>query len=182
MKNLLFILTLSLIFTSCKNNAKNGAGNLTSIQEIESKMKSLPAGTKMDTKMMDEAIAAYEAFAKASPNDKKAPEYLMKAAELQKNQLKLKEAMETYDHIISDFSSSPKAPAALFMKGFILENDMKDPEAAKVIYKDFLAKYPNDELADDVTFSLNNIGKTPEQIIQELQAKQKVDSTASATK
>lgn len=182
MKNLLFILTLSFFFTSCKNSGENAASSMAKIEEIESKMKALPAGTKMDAKMIDEAITAYEAFAKGSPKNEKAPDYLMKAAELQKNQMKLKEAIAIYDNIMSQFPNSPKAPAAMFMKGFMLENDLKDPEAAKVIYNEFLAKYPQHELADDVTFSLNNIGKTPEQIIEELQAKQKADSTTSAKK
>ena len=55
---------------------------------------------------------------------------------------------------------------------FCYENDLRQKDKAKTLYESFLTKYPNHELAKSVQFSLDNIDKSPEQIIKEFEAKQ----------
>jgi hypothetical protein len=54
----------------------------------------------------------------------------------------------------------------LFLKGFALENEFYRTEDARKTYESFLTKYPQDSLADDVKMLLQNLGKRPEEIIQ----------------
>jgi TolA-binding protein len=42
-------------------------------------------------------------------------------------------------------------------------------ESATEVYKEFLNKYPQDSLAKDVRFLLENIGKTPDQMFKEME-------------
>ena len=66
----------------------------------------------------------------------------------------------------------PKAPTALFMMGFIYENDLGDLNKAKETYQTFLNRYPNDpDYADDAQNALKFLGKSPEEIIREFEKK-----------
>ena len=56
---------------------------------------------------------------------------------------------------------------ALFMTGFVYENDLMDLKNAKASYESFLKRYPNDpDFADDAQMALKMLGKSPEEIIK----------------
>lgn len=46
---------------------------------------------------------------------------------------------------------------------------MADYKNAEKYYKLFLEKYPNNDFTDDAEISLKNLGKTPEQLIEEFE-------------
>ena len=79
---------------------------------------------------------------------------------------KFNEAVGVYSRISKEFPAYEKAPHSLFLEGFSYENDLADTAKARVRYQDFIEKYPKHELADDVQFSLDNLGKSPEEIIK----------------
>ena len=57
------------------------------------------------------------------------------------------------------------------------DNDMKQIDQARSIYESFLEKYPNDEVADDTQFLLNNLGKSDDEIIKGFEQSQPVEAT-----
>ncbi len=57
----------------------------------------------------------------------------------------------------------------MFLLGFSYENDLKQNDKAREVYELFLKNYKSHELADDVQFSLNNLGKSPEDIIKQFE-------------
>ena len=64
------------------------------------------------------------------------------------------------------------------MAGFILANDLEDLDEAKSTYELYLEKYPNGQLADDARVELENLGKSPEEILLEkIQNKNKDENT-----
>jgi isocitrate lyase len=67
----------------------------------------------------------------------------------------------------------------LFLQGFISENGLKDTAAARKFYENFLKQYPNHKLASDVKISLNNMGKTPDELIREFEKKNSADSLSA---
>jgi len=83
----------------------------------------------------------------------------------------LKKAVEYYQKLYQQFPQDERAPKSLFMSGFILANELKNIDAAKSAYQQFLNKYPKHELAGSAKNELDNLGKTPEQILQEKTAK-----------
>ncbi len=121
---------------------------------------------RIDETVAEQFIASCEAFAKANPTHEKAPEYLLKAGETARTMKKFQRGLGLYDQVITNYAEHPKAAQALFLKGFTLDNDMKQVDQAKAIYESFLKKYPNDEFADDTQFLLNNLGKTDDEIIK----------------
>ncbi len=82
-------------------------------------------------------------------------------------------AVQFYKKLFVDFPKSPDAPRAIFMAGFILANDLNKFEEAKSAYKTFLEKFPNDPLTPQVKVELENVGKTPEEILEQKIASRK---------
>jgi hypothetical protein len=52
------------------------------------------------------------------------------------------------------------------MSGFILANDLKSYNEATASFSLFLQKFPNNELASSAREELENMGLTPEEILQ----------------
>jgi TolA-binding protein len=86
-----------------------------------------------------------------------------------------RKALEYYQELINKFPNNEKTPEAIFMAGFINAEYLKDYQAASFFYKKFLKMYPEHELAVSVKAELDNLGKSPEEILKEkgveLQAK-----------
>lgn len=117
-------------------------------------------------------VDVVEAYALSNPCSEKAPEYLYRAGEIARSIRTLPKAMSVYDWILESYPDYEKTPTVYFLKGFMMENNVKDVEAAKEIYEDFLVRYPSHEMADDVKFLLENIGRSDEEILEFLEKKQ----------
>ena len=81
--------------------------------------------------------------------------------------------MSIYDWILEKYPNYEKAPTSLFLKGFIIENNIKDDVMAKEIYNKFLSDYPKHDLADDVQFLIDNLGKSDQEILEMIESKKK---------
>ncbi len=119
-----------------------------------------------------EYVNACEAYA-LSYADEKSPEYLYKAAEIARSLRTFPKTLSLYDWIIESYPNYEKASTTLFLKGFVIENELQNDELARECYQEFLDKYPNDELADDVLFLLENLGKSNEEILKIIEEGQK---------
>lgn len=103
---------------------------------------------------------------------------LIKAAGLAKTIGNPKKAIELYAKVSEGMPRHPKAPTALFMQGFVYENDLNDLQKAKMLYESFLERYPDDpDFADDAQNSLKMLGKSPEEIIREFEEMQQKQKT-----
>ncbi len=125
-----------------------------------------------DEKLVQTAIDAYQKYVATFPEDSLTPEYLFKKADLYRSIRNSEQAIVTYNLISEKYPKYEKAPYCLFLKGFIYENELNKTQEARKAYQTFLDTYPNHDLADDVAFSLNNLGKTPEQLIKEFEEQQ----------
>lgn len=77
-----------------------------------------------------------------------------------------KKAVEYYRNLYKNFPKSEEAPKARFMSGFILANNLNKLDEAKMAYQTFLDKFPKHELAPQIKIELDNLGKTPEEILE----------------
>jgi len=92
---------------------------------------------------------------------------LLKAAGLAKTVENPQKAIELYSKIAEGLPQHKKAPTALFMIGFVQENDLADIVKAKATYESFLQKYPNDpDFADDAQNAIKMLGISPDDIIK----------------
>lgn len=111
-----------------------------------------------------------EAYGLAYADNPKAPEYLYKASEIAVAIRTFPKALSIYDWLIYSYPDYKKTPNALFAKGYLLDEELKQREQAKVSFQQFIDTYPEHELADDAMFLLENIGKSGEEIIKIIEA------------
>lgn len=171
MKNLMnyAALILSVIFiVSCSSPRDKQLEQIKSIEQ-----KTFSESGMVEPGFVDELIDAYESFANNYPGDSLAPDYLFKAGDVAMNTNRSNKAIVLYDRIITDFSTYRKAPEAMFLKGYVYENNLGRLDKAKAIYEEFLQKYPQNEFADDAEVSLKYLGKSPEELIEIFQQNNK---------
>lgn len=118
-------------------------------------------------------VDACEAFALAYPTDSEAPMYLYRGAEMARTLRTFTKALSIYDWIEEKYPDFEKTPTTMFLKGFMLENDLNNKQKAKEVYNTFLAKYPNHDLADDIKFLIQNIDKSDKEIMEMIESKKK---------
>lgn len=114
-----------------------------------------------------------EAFALANPHSSLTPAYLYKASEVARSIRTMPKALSIYDWILTDYENYEKYPTVMFLKGFVLENELNNSELAKTTYEEFLSKFPNHELASSVKFLIENLGKSDEEILKFIEEKGK---------
>jgi tetratricopeptide (TPR) repeat protein len=164
---LLFVLlTVSAVAIQCSKDPK------AKILDLEKKMAS--EDFTLDEKGMQvahELVAAYLDFAGKFKESPEAPDFLYRAADLSLNINKAKQSLDLYNQIIYQYPEYKKVPECLFLMGYIYENNFQELGKAKEIYEQFLAKYPNHDFADDARVSIENLGKSPEELIRMFEEK-----------
>lgn len=167
MKIKILLFTLAFGFFSCSSGP-----TIESIGALEKAVYN-DATKKIDNQKANEYVAACETFAKANPTNEEAPKLLLKAAETARNINQFDKALALYDVVTNDFSTYAKAPQAMFLKAFTLDDSMGKKKEAKALYEAFLAKHPNDEFAESAKFMLENLYKSDEDIIKSFEANRK---------
>jgi TolA-binding protein len=134
-----------------------------------------------------DAISAYDKLANDFPNSPKAPYALFQTATFYQNKLvkqdnlsdtqSFENAVQRFRKVFDKFPNDRLASRALFMSGFIQANDLKQYPQATATFNLFLQKYPDNELATSAKEELNNMGLSPEEIIQRNQSSKNDVST-----
>jgi tetratricopeptide (TPR) repeat protein len=170
------ILFIVFLLTGC-SPSRNGLA--TEIEKSEASVFSTTA-TTFDREGAEKLLKLYDTFITEFPEDTLAPVFLYKSANLQMNATNPKDAVSRYNRLIKEYPENEKSATSLFFMGFIYENHLKDLDKAKESYLLFIEKFPNHELVKDARMSVQNLGKTPEQIIQEFELKLRNDSIHQA--
>ena len=117
-----------------------------------------------------------EAFALSLPDHEGTPDFLYKAAEVARSLRTMPKAMALYDWILDKYPNHDKGPTTLFIKGFLLEQEFGQEDEARLVFEKFLQMYPEHEMASSAKFLLNNMGKSDEEILKEIEEKRKANS------
>lgn len=198
MRHILFaLLCFGFLFTSCGGNSQAGdqsveeaAGPFTPAAEALAAgegvakvgsmlMQAFPSVSDPNTGAID-AIAAKQ-FAQVAeqlvnkfPGDTLAALPYYRSAEVVRAMNDPKGAAAIYERVNREFPSYSKAGEALFMLAFTYDEDLNDLGKAKAAYQKFIETYPNDGFADDAEMLIQNLGKSDEEILKELEEKAKM--------
>lgn len=130
------------------------------------------------TKTLDPSIAKkvmkdYLDYASQYKDDTLAPVFLFKAADLANGLQQPAESIRLYQQLLKDYPDFKKAPAALFMIGFIFDTSLNDKAKAKEFYTRFLSAYPQHPLAQSAHASLEqiNAGLSDEELVRMFEQK-----------
>lgn len=143
------------------------------IDSLEKLLFTLEVGSLASNQAAANVVKLYNQLATEFPDDPKAPDLLFKAGEVSMGINMDFDALGYFQRIERDYPNSNKAPHALFLQAFIWDNKLNDDAKAELLYKQFLEKYPDHEMAKDAQFSIDNLGKSDEELIKEFEKKQK---------
>jgi outer membrane assembly lipoprotein YfiO len=157
MRILIFVFVIFLTITGCAK--KSDSQLYTEGKEAEVRKDFLSA-----SESYEEVLDRY----KTSPY---AESSLSRLAFLYNNDIKDKtKALEAYKKFYQMFPASDQAPTMLFLSAFIYNNEFNNEPAmldsARRFYQLFLEKYPDHELASSAKFELENLGKSPDELIR----------------
>ena len=164
LRTLLLVVISITLFWSCGNQKEIKQMTL-AIDELEALVLS-DTSSLADLAKAQELIQAYENYANALPEDTISAEYLYRAAEIAMNLQMAGRAIEYYQRILNNFPDFDKRSYCLFLEAFVYENQMQQYETAEKLYLEFIEKYPEHPLADDAEVSVQNMGKSLEELIQ----------------
>ncbi len=177
MKKIVLFALITLLMTACGSTGtkkeKTAPEKLTKselskkIKDAETALFSDSTALEIDKKRALALASDYRLFASQYPGDSMAPEYLFKASDILMNMNRPQQTVSTFNAIISTYPDYKKLPTCYFLRAFVYDDQLKDYDAAKKYYREFLDKYPHSEFADDAEMLLKNLGKSPEELIKE---------------
>lgn len=100
-----------------------------------------------------------------------AEEYFNKAEAAQKRR-RFNDAIFYYDEVMKYHKNNKDDYKAMFMKGFLFAEELKDTEKAIVIFEEFLALYPDGDLSESAQYMLSSL-KNNEDMIDSIEFEDK---------
>ena len=136
MKRILFVLFLAVAMMSCNNQEKER----TNILELEKNM--VDGNGVLNAASADKLIESYMNYANKFPNDEMSPDFLFKAVDISVayNALNPQKTIDITNVLIDNYPDFEMTPMAMFIKGFVYENQMNNYEKALDTYHQFLGQ------------------------------------------
>ncbi len=171
LKNLVIIIAATVLMISCNSNTNSNDKDISieKIAKLEGEIFGNSSMTIPDAAKAEELVDMYILYANQNPTDSIAPKLLYKAADISMNFRAPVRSISLLNRIINEYPNFENMPTAMFLKGFIYDDQLADYTNARKSYMDFLERFPDSEFADDAKLSLKNLGKTPEQLIKEFE-------------
>lgn len=173
----MFKITISLIIATimlcaCESSEQKDTIKIGDIKKMETELFSSTI-TAPDLVKAKQLADMYITYANEHPEDTIAPDFLFKAADINMNLNNPTITIGLFDDIIVNYPNYKNIASAMFLKGFVYEDQLNDYPNAKKCYLEFLDRFPDSDFADDAVVSLNNLGKSPEELIKEFEMKNK---------
>ena len=112
------------------------------------------------------ALENYQKLINDHPGDALAETAVFNIAAIQHNNMQnFQAAVDGYKLYLEKYPDAKRAPTALFLTAFLYHNELKYLDSARVYYQLFLAKYPANEMATSAQFELENLGKSPDELL-----------------
>ncbi len=162
----ILLVTLSIIYTGCKSPVNKDKSQISSIEE---QLKDEAA--RPDNAKLDELLNLYISFADKYPDDTLSQVYLYRAVNVSMGMGDGQKAMQLIDRSINKYPAGIYLPEIVFLKAYVYENLLGRYGKASEIYRDFIHRFPDHELADDAQVAIQNMGKTPDELIKEFEAR-----------
>ncbi len=113
----------------------------------------------------DSTIQMCQAILTEYPEGKNAPAALFMLGQAYNGKHDYHAAVNYYSAFVKKYPDLKSTPLAMFFVGFIYNNNLQMFDSARVAYQNFIAKFPDHSLAASAKFELDNLGKTPDEII-----------------
>ena len=174
MRNALMV-TLSFLLFSCTSSKQKNIDDVnTNLDQVNKSF----ADNRLDTAAARKSETSITQFIQKYPQDSLSSKYLFELGMLYQKQRKFDKAISTFDRVYTDYPGSKEAHNAVFLEGFLYANVLNQLEKAKEKYQLYLNKYSDVDakMTNDVKLELDNLGKSADELLKELQDKASLDS------
>ena len=168
------IILISLFVYSCStNNDTPSTSRLDLQQHIDSlKKEILISGVTPNNEINGKRIViVYKDYANAFPDDTLSKKYLFECSQVYVGLGLAPEAMDVLDTLVARYPNTELAPSALQFKAFILDEKMRRWQKAAETLDILIEKYPNSDIIENAKAYKETLGKSPEQVIKEMEAR-----------
>ena len=152
MKMLSIVVAIALVFAGC---SKPSTEELAAKAKEASEAKNYPLAIEHLARIVQDypesATAESSMFAIGAIRSNETHEYA--------------EAINAYREYLGRFPNGQHAAEAMFLVGYIYNNDLHALDSAAQAYRMFLAAYPDHPMAQSAQFELDNLGKSPEDLL-----------------
>lgn len=163
---------ITSLLSSCQSEQEKAYNELTQLE------KSLFGDrTALNDSIARVYISKSESYVTTYKTDERIPDIKFKQGEILNGLGSYSFAIRKFQDIYLGYPKSPKAPESIFLCAFINDSQLQNYERAEYYYKLFLKNYPNHVFAKDAKISLDNLGKTPEELVREFEKKNQPDSS-----
>lgn len=129
--------------------------------------------TGIHREVAEKLLLAYEDFLKHHSFESISKEYQFRAGELAKAINRPHLAIKHLNGLLERDPDHERAPLALFYKATIVGDMLNEDENAKMLYQEFIDKYPDHPLAESAKESIKLQGKSLDEIVKEFEKKNK---------
>lgn len=179
--SLLSVIVIALFLAACGSSQEEGKQKLKEdIDKMEKALYDKVSGPlKEDSvKMLAEKYVQYsDNYAK----DSLAPSYLLKAARVLVDLGDFQGALKYLNRIEEDYPDHKIIPDALILKGFVHDDHLKDYSKAEKVYTRLIEEYPDHHYARDAKVLRKNLGKSPEEMIEQFEKQEKAKQDSAET-
>jgi len=189
-KRVLFITTVSFlgVFVACSGSSdqdivieKNEEVKDTIVDTIKERIALIDNyslilandTTGVHREVAEKLLLAYEDFLKHHSFESISKEYQFRAGELAKAINRPHLAIKHLNGLLERDPDHERAPLALFYKATIVGDMLNEDENAKMLYQEFIDKYPDHPLAESAKESIKLQGKSLDEIVKEFEKKNK---------
>jgi tetratricopeptide (TPR) repeat protein len=177
MKHFVPVLVLSLALAACGGEDGKGAGSGANADStavspafmagrIHAMEDSIFANPAFERRSAVALLDVYKAYAKAYPQDSLSPEYLVRAAGIQRNLRDPQAAIDLYDRVIRDYPEWKDVVVCYYQKGLIYQDDLKQLGAAKTAYEEVVRLFPDHTFGKEAKIMIDNLQYTDEELIE----------------
>jgi tetratricopeptide (TPR) repeat protein len=168
-KSVSMIFLVSVILVACNARDKE-IKNISEMQlQVDSLLSVAEVLTPEQRLITTELIDAYKAFSEKYPEDSLGAAYLFEAARLMGRLPDFQGSIDLFRKVADQYPNDDLAPKSLLSIAGIYDVTLKDYQKAEVAYLELQEKYPLQAEQYGVDFVLKTLGKSPEEILMELQ-------------
>ncbi len=122
-------------------------------------------------------------YVQETPEDVNAPDFLFKAGVLSITLAKTavtpeqkahsaNQALDIFSKLERIYPENENIKPSILNRAFLYDDVLQDYNSAKTIYSDYIHRYPNDSVSLHLKTYIETLGKTPEELMEEIRKKE----------
>lgn len=187
-----FLLIALLLCVACnQENIKNRANNIEQMSHTENqlielwqKIDSLNSVGIIDTTLINTFLSSAKSFSENNPEAPNVPNILLNAGQLTMVLAKIsedpieraknaKDALDIFNKFQMIYPENPNIKYCYFHRGTIYDDILEDYRSAENEFRELIHRFPDDSLSINISAYIQYLGKTPEQIMAEIEKEAK---------